>query len=215
MLKQNYRMLAIIFAIVLTLACAPIAVATPPAAAPLPTLDLLLINTTIAQTAGAAATQTSIHLPTFTPSPTATKTPTEVPSSTPTFLFLLATPTVPSSTPTVNVSSGGPYLCQVVSQTPGDNSAFSVGASFDAHWLVLNAGTAAWDANSADYRYVSGDQFYKQPAYDFSKTVEPGASFDFVVAMQAPNKPGTYTTTWKIALGKERFCPMNMTIVVR
>ena len=64
MLKRNYRMLAILLAIALLLACAPIAVATPPAP---PTFDLLSLNTIIAQTAGAAATQTFVLQPTLTP----------------------------------------------------------------------------------------------------------------------------------------------------
>jgi hypothetical protein len=211
MLKQNYRMLAIFLAVALALACAPIAVATPPPA--IPTLDLLLLNTTIAQTAGAAATQTFVNLPTLTPSPTATKTPTEVPSSTPTFLFIIPTSTVPSSTPTLDASAG-PYACRVVSQTPGDGTAFARKKPFEMHWLVLNTGTNAWDSNSADYRYVGGDQLHKQSGYDFNQSVSVGGSVDLVVSMQAPDEPGTYTTKWQIALGKERFCTMSIKIVV-
>jgi hypothetical protein len=211
MLKQNYRKLVIFLAIALSLACAPIAVATPPA--PPPTIDLLSINTSIAQTAGAAATQTFVLLPTLTPSPTVTRTPTEVPSSTPTFLFVVPTSTVPSSTPTLDTSAG-PYACRVVSQTPGDGTAFPRKAPFEMHWLVLNTGTVAWDVNSADYRYAGGDQLQKVNAYDFNQTVVPGSSMDFVVAMQAPNDPGTYATNWQIALGKERFCRMSIKIVV-
>jgi hypothetical protein len=211
MLKQSYRRLVVFFAIALLLACAPVAVATPPAAPP--TVDILLLNTTIAQTAGAAATQTFVLLPTLTPSPTVTKTPTEVPSSTPTFLFVIPTSTVPSSTPTLDPSSG-PYACRVVSQTPGDGTAFPRKALFEMHWLVLNIGTATWDVNSADYRYAGGDQLHKASAYDFTQSVAPGSSMDFVVAMQAPDEPGSYATNWQIALGKERFCRMNIKIVV-
>jgi hypothetical protein len=212
MLKQNYRKLVIFFAIALSLACAPIAVATPPAAPP-PTIDILLLNTTIAQTAGAAATQTFVLLPTLTPSPTVTRTPTEVPSSTPTFLFIIPTSTVPSSTPTLDASAG-PYACRVVSQTPGDGTAFPRKAPFEMHWLVLNTGTATWDINNADYRYLGGDQLHKVNGYDFNQSVSPGSSVDLVVAMQAPGDPGTFTTKWQIASGKERFCTMSLRIVV-
>jgi hypothetical protein len=211
MLKQNYHVLAIFLAIALMLACAPVAIATPSAP---PTFDPLSLNTSIAQTAGAAATQTFAFLPTLTPTPTITKTPTEIPSATPTFLFILATPTVPSSTPTLDAFAG-PYGCRLVSQSPGDNTVFSRKAPFETHWLVINTGTSGWDANSADYRYVSGDQLHKTSAYDFDQSVSPGGSIDFVVAMQAPEESGTYTTKWIIALGKERFCPMMLTIVVK
>jgi hypothetical protein len=188
MLKRNYRMLAIFLVIALTLACAPAAVVTPPPA--IPTIDLLSLNTTIAQTAGAAATQTFVLLPTSTPTLTATRTPTEVPSSTPTFLYVLASPTVPLPTPTLDISAG-PYACTITSQTPGENAVFSRKALFDAHWLVVNTGAYTWDANSADYRFISGDKLHDTAAYD-----------------------GTYSTKWMIALGKERFCPMKVTIVV-
>jgi hypothetical protein len=211
MFKQNYRMPAMFLAIALLLACAPIAVATPPVP---PTFDLLSLNTAIAKTAGAAATQTYVLLPTLTPSSTVTKTPTEVPSSTPTFLFLIATPTVPSLTPTLDASAG-PLACRIVSQTPGDNTVFAAKATFEAHWLVLNTGKSVWDVNSADYRYAGGDQLHKVSGYDFNQSVSPGGSVDFVVAMQAPGDPGTYSTRWQIAVGKERFCPMSIKIVVK
>ena len=137
MLKQNYRMLAICLVIALLLACAPIAVATPPAP---PTFDPLSINTIIAQTAGAAATQTFVLQPTLTPSPTITRTPTEIPSSTPTFIFILSTPTVPSSTPTLKVSAE-PYACRVISQDPANDTVLVKGIPFKTHWQVINIGT--------------------------------------------------------------------------
>ena len=210
MLKQNYRMLAIFFAIALLLACAPIAIATSPAP---PTFDALSLNTIIAQTAGAAATQTFVLQPTSTIVPTITKTPTEIPSSTPTFIFVLPTSTVPSPTPTVDVN-GAKYVCRVISQTPSDNTVLSRGIPFKAYWQVINIGSSAWDVNSADYRYISGDKLHKTSGFDFTKSVPTGGTINFAVPMQAPDKPGTYTTTWKIALGKERFCPMSITIVV-
>jgi len=32
--------------------------------------------------------------------------------------------------------------------------------------------------------------------------------------MQAPAEPGTYQTLWSINIGKERFCSMNLVLVV-
>lgn len=210
MLKQNHRMLAISFVIALLLACAPIAIATPPAP---PTFDPLLLNTIIAQTAGAAATQTFVSQPTVTPSPTITRTPTEIPSSTPTFIFILSTPTVPSSTPTLNVSAD-PYACRVISQTPTNDSVLVKGIPFTTHWQVINSGTYGWDENNADYHYSSGDKLGNSGGYDFDRSVPTGGVIDLVVEMKAPDAPGTYSTTWKISVGKENFCPMNLTIMV-
>jgi hypothetical protein len=210
MLKRNYRMLAICLAIALLLACAPLAVATPPAP---PTFDPLSLNTIIAQTAGAAATQTFVLQPTLTPAPTLTRTPTEIPSSTPTFIFILSTPTAPSSTPTLDVSAD-PYACRVISTTPSNNTAFAKGTPFSTRWQVVNIGTRVWDENSADYRYAGGAKLSKTDVYDFDRSVPTGGAIDFVVEMKAPNDSGTFSTTWQIASGKEKFCPMKLTIVV-
>jgi hypothetical protein len=210
MLKRNYRILAILLAFALLIACAPFAVATPPAP---PTFDPLSLNTIIAQTAGAAATQTFVLQPTLTPVPTLTKTPTEIPTSTPTFIFVLSTPTVPSPTPTLDVN-GPKYACQVVSKIPTDNTVFARGIPFKTHWQVLNTGTFAWDENSTDYRYISGDKLHTTAGFDFNQSVPTGGIIDLIVEMQAPNDPGTYKTTWGIATGKERFCSMSITIVV-
>lgn len=213
MSTRNYRMLAIFLVFALLLACAPIA-ATAATPVPPPTFDPLSINTFIAQTAGAAATQTFVLLPTSTLTPTASKTPTEVPTSTPTFLFVIPTSTVPSSTPTMDALQG-PYACKIISQTPEDDTTFAQGASFDMRWQILNSGTNTWDSNSADYRFTGGDKLHKTSAYDFPQSVPAGAAIEFVVPMQAPADPGLYKSKWIIALGKERFCPMSISIVVK
>jgi hypothetical protein len=210
MLKRNYRITAILLAIALMLACAPVAVATQPAP---PTFDLLSLNTIIAETAGAAATQTFVLQPTLTPSPTVTKTPTEAPTSTPTFVFVLSTPTVPSPVPTIGANSPH-YACQVVSKIPTDDTVFAKGALFKMHWQVLNTGAFAWDENSSDYRYFNGDKLHLTGGFDFSQSVSTGGIIEIIVEMKAPNDPGTYSTTWRITVGKERFCPMSIKIVV-
>ncbi len=209
MLKRNQRVLAILLAMALLLACAPLATPIAP-----PTFDLLSINTIIAQTAGAAATQTFVLLPTLTITPTFTPVPTEIPSSTPTFIFILPTSTVPSSTPTLDQSSE-PYDCRVLSQSPVDDAAFVPGIAFQARWQVGNIGTQTWGVNSTDYRYVSGAKFHKGGIYDMSTSVPPGEQVDIYVEMWAPTDPGSYTTTWKIKVGKTEFCPMKLKIIVQ
>jgi len=212
MLKRNYRMPAILLVIVLLLACAPIAASTP-AVAP-PTFDPFSLNTIIAQTAGAAATQTFILQPTLTPVPTTTRTPTEIPTSTPTFLFLLFTPTVPSPTPTLEISSN-PFACRVASQDPANNGVFSGGADFAALWRVINVGANAWDANSVDYHFFSGAKLHKESVYDLPSSVPTGGQIDIIVNMKAPKEADTYTTTWSLRAGKEEFCKLRLTIEVR
>ena len=211
MLKQNYRMLAIFLAIALLLACAPVAVATPPAP---PTFNPLSINTIIAQTAGAAATQTFVLQPTLTPTVPPTKTPTEVPTSTPTFLWNIFTPTVPSPTETLEISSN-PYACRLASQSPADNSLVGKNVDFAALWRVINVGANAWDANSVDYHYFDGAKLHKAPVYDMPSSVPTGGQIDIIVNMKAPKEEGVYTTTWSLRVGSQDFCKLHLTVEVR
>ncbi len=213
MIRRNYSKLSILITTALVLACA--VPALEPASAPVvSTSDPNSINTSIAQTAGAAATQTARMLPpTLTPTVTVLPTNTITETPTPTFIFILSTPTVPSDTPAPE-SSDAKFACQVDSQTPANNSGMAKGADFDARWQVTNIGKNAWSSENADYRYVSGDKMHKAAIYDLSRSVPPGGKTEIVVDMKAPSDPGTYTTTWKITSGKDRFCTMTLTIVV-
>lgn len=210
--KRDRRLPPILFVIAFLLACAPITVATPSVAPP--AFDPASLNTIIAQTAESAATQTSVSQPTFTPTVTVTRTPTEIPTSTPTFLFLIATPTVPSSTPTLEISSN-PFACRLSSQDPADNTIISKNADFAVIWRVLNVGTNAWDANSVDYHYFSGQKLHKQTAYDLPNSVPTGTQIDIIVNMKAPKSEDTYTTTWSLRAGKQDFCKLHLTIEVK
>jgi hypothetical protein len=212
MFKRDHRLMAILFVAVLLLACVPVITATPPAAPP--TFDPSALNTVIAQTAGAAATQTFVLLPTFTPTATATKTPTEIPTSTPTFLFAIATPTVPSLTPTLEISSN-PFACRLVSQDPANGSVVSRNADFAVLWRVINVGANAWDANSVDYHYFSGVKLHKTTAYDLPNSVPTGGQIDIIVNMKAPKEEKVYDTTWALRAGKQDFCKLHLTVDVR
>lgn len=212
MLKQNQRTLALSLAIIILLACAPLA--TPIIATPPPTFDLLSVNTSIAQTAGAAATQTFVLLPTLTSTPTLTVAPTETPSSTPTFIFILPTWTVPPPTSTLDVSSER-YACQVMSQTPANESGFIAGVVFQTRWEVGNIGKEIWDANSSDIRYSSGAKLHRTAVFDLETSIPPGGRLEILVDMRAPMETGAYTTTWRIKVGKTEFCPMKLKIVVQ
>lgn len=220
-MRRSYRIFSFLIVTALVLACAP---TLAPASTPNPVFDPNSINTAIVLTANAAATQTALLMPpsltpTVTLLPTNTLPPSETP--TPTFIFILPTSTVPSSTPTPEPtqdgsgSGGSGYACRINSQDPADNTVYAPGASFNASWQVTNTGNGKWDASSADYRYVSGDKIHQTAIYDFSKSVGVGKSTVIIVNMKAPNAPGTYSTAWKIVIGKSRFCTMNLTIVVQ
>ena len=219
-MRRNYRIFSFLIVTALILACAP---TLAPVSTPAPVFDPNSVNTAIVLTSDAAATQTALmQPPTLTPTVTLLPTNTFLPSETPTatFIFILPTSTVPSSTPTPEPTQegsagGAQFACRIDSQSPADNAVFAQGADFDAVWQVTNTGSNGWDATSADYRYVSGDKIHKTPAYDFSKTVGVGKTTNIIVDMKAPGSNGTYSTTWKISIGKTKFCTMKLTIVVR
>ena len=205
-----------LLACMLLAGCAPL-LAPPPA----PTLDHGLLNSIVAQTANAASTQTAsvrIESPTTLPTSTLliTTTPSEIPSLTPTFIFILSTPTKPSPTSSSSGGGGGgDYECDVLSQSPQNNTAFSPGTDFETRWQVNNTGTHSWNKDNIDYRYASGAKLHKLAVYDLSEDVAVGKRVDIIVKMKAPAEAGSYSTTWNLRMGKVTFCSMILTIKVK
>ncbi len=175
------------------------------------------VGTIVAQTAAAAATQTAELIPaTFTPTmtPSPTKTPTVTPSPTPTFLFILATL---SKTPVVSTAgpSGKDFSCALTGQTPADGATMSKNESFSANWTVQNNGSTNWDSRNIDFVYASGTKFTSLKAVDLPKSVAAGESITLKITMQAPSQPDTYKTVWTLESGKNTFCRLDLTIVVK
>lgn len=212
-MKRNQQIIAILAMAGVMLACLP---TLPQAAAPaeIPTFDPNSINTLIVLTADAASTQTALVLPpSETPTPILpTDTPTE--SATPTFLFLMPTITIPVTKASPGVSNEK-YACQVISQEPPNESIIPPKNSFTTTWEVYNIGTEAWFESDTDYRYSSGERLHDTSAYDFDETVPPGGTIKLSTKMTAPNESGTYKTVWRIRVGKNEFCAMTQTIVVK
>lgn len=217
---RKTKLLVWVTALALVMACVPSL-----AAPSVPTLDPGAVNTFIAQTVNAAATQTAASRPSLTPSPTITPTMnTQTPSPTPTstVIFVLSTPT-PLVIPTfTNVSSGGGggisnqnYSCQLTRVSPANGSSFNPRDDFDAVWTVRNNGQKNWDRNTVDYIYSSGSKIHKISGYDLAENVKVGNSIDLGVDMQAPKDSGNYTTTWTMRAGNKTFCTLTLTINVK
>lgn len=216
---RKTKLLVWVTALALVMACVPSL-----AAPSVPTLDPGAVNTFIAQTVNAAATQTAASRPSLTPSPTITptvSTQTPSPTATATVIFVLSTPT-PLVIPTfTNVSSGDGgissqnYSCQVTRVSPANGSTFDPRDDFDTVWTVRNNGQKNWDRNSVDYIYSSGSKIHKVSGYDLDENVRVGNSIDLGVDMQAPKDSGNYTTTWTLRAGNKTFCTLTITINVR
>ena len=209
--RAHKKVFLLITAAAIMLACVP---TFAPASTPIPTFDPNSVNTSIVQTANAAATQTMLYTtpsltPTFTS--TSTKTPSATPTPTNTFLYLVFSPTA-SITLTFTKPPTIEYACELISQSPEDNSLVGAGAFFSVRWQVKNTGTAVWNANNIDYRYKSGTKMHKQDVFDLYKNIAFGEVADIIVDMTAPTKPGKYSTTWKLRVGKTEFCTLTLTI---
>jgi Ig-like domain-containing protein len=222
------KLFAWLMALGMILACVP-SFTAPQISTPVPGA----VNTFIAQTSDAASTRTAAAMPTFTPTATTTPTPrntdTPVPTETPTFIFLLPTLTPIPTFTRVTIPGGGgggsgsggggsnssSYSCQVISVDPPNGTAFNSRDDFDAVWRVRNNGQKAWDRNSVDYIFLSGDQFHKVSGYDLSSNVKAGETLNLTADMQAPKNAGTYTTRWTLRVGSNNFCTLSLSIVVR
>lgn len=210
-MTRNKKVFSLLTIILFMLACVPM---FPTTSAPIPTFDPNSLSTAIALTSNFAATETQKFAPpTLTPTVTATRTPFPTETVSPTFLFFLPTITFTPTQIPVN-SSSEKLKCQVKSQSPENNSTISPSTSFTAKWIIANVGTHNWPSDNTDYRYSSGEKIHTQSIYDFENSVPSGATTELTVSMKSPTTAGTYTTSWRITIGKEQFCPMNLTIIV-
>ncbi len=172
------------------------------------------LETVIVKTAEAAFTQTAKAIPptaTITQTPLPTKTSTITPSPTATILFSTWTPIVPTTTAVERTDSD--YSCMVASVSPSKSMAPRT--SFDAKWEIYNTGQKSWDRTNADYYYSSGTRMHEKSAYDFPRDVDPGDSVTLIVDMVAPKNTGSYSTVWRVRIGKTQFCNMSLTVTVK
>jgi hypothetical protein len=179
------------------------------------------IETIIAQTAGAAATKTALLFtstltPSFTPFPT--KVPSVTPTVTPTFIFVLTSPTsVPGLiiTPSTPITpSSTDFECQLIGQSPANDSTQASNQNFVTIWTVANSGRQTWDRTSVDFIYLSGARIGKSKAADLPKSVASGEAVSLKMTMTAPKNSGTYRTVWALRIGQNNFCTMSLRIVV-
>lgn len=160
-----------------------------------PTPDVILIQTSAAQTVVANFTLTAAA---FSPTaPVATDTPTV--ETTP-------VPGVPTDTPTL--LPGGvtatPTLCDALSFDPAtvdvnvpDNTAMQLGQAFVKTWRVRNNGSCTWGAGyKLVFSYGSQMSGVPQP---FTGVVGPGQEIELSINFKAPTQAGTYFSAWQMS----------------
>jgi len=176
--------LATFLSAVLLAACAPA-----PAA---PTPDVIMIQTSAAQTVVANFTLTAAAFtPTLAP---ATEAPADTTAGAPT-----ATPTLLPGGVTAT-----PVLCDAMIYDDAtvdvnfpDNSELQIGQEFVKTWLIRNNGSCSWGPG---YKVIfsSGEQL-SGVAQPFTAVVAPGQEVEVSVNFKAPTSPGVYVSSWQMA----------------
>ncbi len=178
-----------------------------------------------------APSPTSVHLP---PTPLAVKKPGDTPIPIPD----TATPQSdghgkqPGETPAGYESGPGTSSTDLtVQDDPGKTAIYSClidasvstlevnvqpGQVFDTVWSVFNTGNRTWIKGIAQYAYLRGTPLQiGKGALALPKSVAPGQPVELVVAMQAPDQAGNYTSYWSLLNGPEIFCTLEIHIKVQ
>lgn len=158
-----------------------------------PTPDVMVIQTSAAQTVIANFTLTAAA---FTPT---TQPITEPPT---------ATIAAGASTETPTLLPGGvtatPVLCDALIYDPAtidvnvpDNTEMQLGQEFVKTWLVKNNGSCSWGPG---YKVIfsSGDKL-SGVAQPFTAVVAPGQEVEVSVNFKAPTQAGVYVSSWQLA----------------
>jgi len=113
----------------------------------------------------------------------------------------------------IPVSNSG--SCQLVSQTPVNNTHFAASADFDTTWNIKNTSTFDWIKSNVDWVYVSGTKMQKfGDIHDLPLDVVKGGTISLILDMTAPASNGTYSDTWALVQGSTTICTMSVTIKV-
>ena len=148
------------------------------------------------QTMSANFTQVAL----LTPSATATLAATNTPA---------ATNTLAVGAPTATTAAGGTggtggtggctnLMGFVEDVTVPDGTSFSPGEDFTKTWRIINNGTCTWTV-SYYILFLDGEQMAGPDTQAMTITVEPGATIDISVNLEAPGTAGTYRGDWGIA----------------
>jgi hypothetical protein len=162
-----------------------------------PTVDTNSLRTEVAATVFAQVTRDLALAPSVTPPPTPTAaiaqttTPTQATTTTSSTQAAGVTATLSSLTP----QAGTENKAEWVSQSIADKTVFAPSETFTMTWRLKNTGTSTWAANYI-LRFYSGDPFGSPEEVPLNREVPPGETVDLNLPMEAPAKPGTYTSVW-------------------
>jgi hypothetical protein len=128
-------------------------------------------------------------------------TSTPAPTASP---VVLATFTASPRPPTSGGSGGN---CRVIYQNPADGTYKTKSTNFQMQWTIQNTSGTAWQRDSVDIRWVSGDKMQVgADAYDLPYDVLNSSSVDVLINMRTPSGTGTVSSNWAIVQGDTTLC---------
>jgi len=159
------------------------------------------VEATLASQNAQATEQQALIAPSNTPLPTQTEaalpTPTlELPTATP-FVIVPA-----ENTPVVSSGGGGgvvvkpDFACDVIDQSPLDNSVWKRNKDFDINWTLVNTGTKTW-SKGLDLKYYSGPQMTKVTFVELPQ-LKPGEKYKVILDAVTPDAKGLQVMTWSL-----------------
>lgn len=171
----------------------------------MPAVGPVSVSTIVAQTAAVAATQTEALIPdTLTPSftPFPSQTPSITPTSTPTFIFKLKTPTRPPPT-----------------KTPVPTKKSSSGAGGGGHGSGGGSSSVSWSCQLTGQSPVNGVHFAASSPFTTNWTVKNTSSLTWIhTSIDIVNVGGTnlasssfFDTFADVAVGGSETVSVNMT----
>jgi hypothetical protein len=142
------------------------------------------------------ATPTATQAPTATEPPTAipptnTPLPTQTNTVAPTATIAIPTMPPPTATPTsTEITNTNPeYSCDIIDQSPSDDTKYGSGDDFDIRWTFINNGTEQWKAGTI-LKYQTGPHMTTQTKVALPR-LKPDETFEVIFDAKASGKSGS------------------------
>jgi uncharacterized protein YraI len=130
---------------------------------------------------------------------------------------VVAAPPAPPTT--ITPAPPATATCQIVSQSPADNSVLAANTAYTFTWVIKNTSTTKWDQSEYDVIYISSTTGYSMHSgsdvYDLPSTVDPGQTVTISGSGITPAAGGPYTESWAIAKGSTPVCPFYVVFQVK
>ncbi len=116
----------------------------------------------------------------------------------------------PSDTP-APARTQPPYSCYISTLSPKSGLEVNPGDSFEIRWIVVNTGTARWNAG-VDVKFAGGVNLTGPSRVEIPVPMNPGDQYKIVLTGKAPANGGLKYMSWKV---DGPICYASVTIMVK